>query len=43
MINKKLNNKRTFLLDYTKIADIHADRLNIAILKTYHLLRINIT
>ena len=37
MINKQMTKKQNFLLDYTKIADIHADRLNIAIIKTHQL------
>lgn len=37
MINKQIPKKQNFLLDYTKIADIHADRLNIAIIKTHKL------
>lgn len=41
MINQNENKKHVFLLDYTKIADIHANRLNIAILKTAKLFPIN--
>jgi hypothetical protein len=36
-----INKKKAFLLDYTKITDIHANRLNIAILKTAKLFPIN--
>ena len=36
-----INKKQAFLLDYIKITDIHANRLNIAILKTAKLFPIN--
>ena len=42
MINQNENKKHIFLLDYTKIADIHANRLNIAILKTAKLFPIKL-
>lgn len=41
MTNKQLHKKQSFLLDYNKIADIHADRLHIAIVKTQKLFPIS--
>lgn len=43
MINKQIQKRQIFLLDYSKIADIHADRLNTAIVKTHQLFPIAAT